>query len=251
MATIFCFTSTGNSLYTAKMLAEKIDGKVLPMNSGLNQCDDDVIGFVFPVYFWGLPRIVERFISEIKITNKDAYIFTVATCGGPVFGVLGRMKTLMKSKGIPLQYGTQIISVTNYLPEYDIKDNDTIREKINVRLLKVAGDIKDRTSNRVAPYGIINKMAYKTYPDSNCDSFFTISQACDGCTICQKVCPVGNIAIENGKPLYQHQCEFCLACLHSCPALAIDWKQKTQGKDRFRNANITLNELIGFNSQAR
>jgi len=55
--------------------------------------------------------------------------------------------------------------------------------------------------------------------------------------------------MEAGKPQFQHQCEHCLACLHNCPARAIDWKDKTQGKARYRNANVSLDELIEFNSR--
>jgi len=33
MAVVFCFTSTGNSLYTAKKIAEQIEGRVVPINS--------------------------------------------------------------------------------------------------------------------------------------------------------------------------------------------------------------------------
>ena len=248
MATIFCFTSTGNSLYTAKKLAGNIGGKVLPMNNGAIQSEDDVIGFVFPVYFWGLPRMVERFIMEIKITNKDAYVFAVATCGGPVFGVLGRLKKLLQQKGVSLRYGVRLISVTNYIPEYEVKDNEALRQKIGENILKIANAISNRESNRIQAYTILNKMIYNSFPDESSDYYFTVAPTCTGCMTCQKICPAKNIAMESGKPSFQHRCEHCLACIHSCPAHAIDWKEKTQGKDRYRNAGVSLNDLISFNN---
>ena len=38
------------------------------------------VGFVFPVYAWGPPEIVLRFIRRLKMT-KPEYLFFVGTCG--------------------------------------------------------------------------------------------------------------------------------------------------------------------------
>lgn len=249
MAAIFCFTSTGNSLYTAKAIAGKIDAKVLSMTGVPAICDDAVIGFVFPVYFWGLPRIVRHFISKMQITNKNTYVFAVITCGGPVFGVLGLLKQLLKTKNIRLRYGKRIISVTNYLPEYEAKDSDMLREKIEQQIQKIANAVTRREENRIPTISFLNKLIYSAMPDENSDRHFNVLPICKGCATCQRVCPAGNIRIEAHKPVFKHRCEHCLACLHNCPVYAIDWKDKTQGKERYRNTNISLNELISFNSR--
>ena len=249
MATIFCFTSTGNSLYTAKKLTEKTGGNVLPMRRGAVHCDDDVIGFVFPNYFWGIPRMVERFISGMQITNKAAYVFAVLTCGGPGFGELGIVKTLVSAKGFPLSYGIRLISVTNYLPEYTPTDSETIRRRVDGEIVRIAEAINNRKTNRIAAFSVINKMIHNAYPNESCDLHFTVASTCTGCMTCQKVCPASNITVCENKPAFHHTCEHCLACLHNCPVQAIDWKQKTQGKARYRNAGIPLNELIAFNNR--
>ena len=246
MATLFCFTSTGNSLYTAKALAAKIDGKVFPMHRGAVQCDDDVIGFVLPNYFWGIPRMVEHFITGMQITNKTAYVFAVLTCGGSGFGELGSVKTLLSAKGIRLSYGMRLVSVTNYLPEYAPKDSEAIRQKVDGEITSIADAVNNRKSNRISAFSFINKMIHNAYPNESCDQHFTVAPTCTGCMTCQKVCPASNISMDANKPAFQHKCEHCLACLHHCPVQAIDWKQKTHGKERFRNAGITLDELIAF-----
>ena len=249
MTTIFCFTSTGNSLSAANKLAETIGGEVLPMNNGNISCESDVIGFVFPVYFWGLPRMVARFLKDLELTNKNAYVFSVITCGGPCFGVLGDLKNLLRSKGIHLNYGKMLISPSNYLPEYVAKDSEESRKKIDENISIISDAIKNRESNRIPATTILNKIIYMTFPGENSDRFFTVSPACTGCGTCAKVCPAKNISTEAGKPEFHHKCEHCLACLHNCPAGAIDWKKRTQGKPRFRNAGVTLDELIAFNNK--
>jgi MinD superfamily P-loop ATPase len=78
--------------------------------------------------------------------------------------------------------------------------------------------------------------------------FFTVAQSCNGCAICQAICPAKNITISQGKPEFHQKCEHCLACLHSCPHQALDWKNKTQGKERYKNPFIKQKELIALSS---
>ena len=247
MATIYCFTSTGNSLYTARKLIGEIGGRVLPMNHKSATCEDEVIGFVFPVYFWGLPRMVEGFVKELEITNKNAYVFAVATCGGAVFGVLGRLKKLLEAKGIRLQYGTNLVSVSNYLPEYEAKDSESLRNKIDTSILRIAGAVNSRESNRILAFTFLNRLIYRAFPNEESDRHFTVGDTCTTCETCQKVCPAKNIVMHNGKPEFLHRCEHCLACMQNCPTQAIDWKKKTQGKERYRNTGISLEDLIALN----
>ena len=248
MATIFCFTSTGNSLNTANLIADTIGAKVLPMRGEAPACEDDVIGYVFPCFFWGMPHIVERFVASMRITNKDAYVFAVYTCGGPVFGVLGSLKKALKGKNIRLRYCARIISVTNYLPEYQAKDSEALQQRVEARTHKIARAIQNRETRQMTVSTPLNRLIYKAYPDENSDRYFSVASACNGCAICKSVCPVDNIAMEAGKPNFQHKCEHCLACLQNCPTNAIDWKDKTQGKERYRNANVSLDALVGFNT---
>jgi len=246
MATIYCFTSTGNSLYAAKIIAEKIGGKVAPMK-GSATCGDNVIGFVLPVYFWGLPRIAARFIKNINIKNKEAYIFAVATFGRAAPGVLGLVNQLLKPKGVSLQYGGNLKMLDNYIPVSQVKDSEKTRQGIDKIIEQIAEAVARREKNRIQASSMMNQVMYQSYPDESSDLFFTVSYSCTGCAVCRDICPVKNISIKKGEPVFKHRCEHCLACLHNCPEAALDWGQKTKGRERYRNAGITLDELLSFN----
>ena len=271
MTTIFCFTSTGNSLYAAKIIAEKTGGEVVPMRGDSADvtrhdehdehsgelvpmpgnppvCGDEAIGFVFPVYFWGLPRMMERFVKDLRIEDKEAYIFSVATYGGATQGVHGILDRLLKPKGVALHYGKNLKSVENYLPEFKVNDSEAMRKKNDENARQIAEAVSRGERNRIYAPTFINKLSQNSYPDENSDRFFTVSPECTGCAVCQKVCPADNITMDSGRPLFNHTCENCLACLHSCPKCAIDWKNKTKGKARYRNPGISLDELISFNA---
>lgn len=42
-----------------------------------------------------------------------------------------------------------------------------------------------------------------------------------------------NIRLENGKPVWGSDCARCTACINRCPHGAIEYGNKTQGKERY------------------
>jgi ferredoxin len=53
------------------------------------------------------------------------------------------------------------------------------------------------------------------------DRSFEVDENCNGCGVCSRVCPVGNIDIIDKRPVWRHRCETCYACFQWCPAGAI------------------------------
>jgi ferredoxin len=249
MATIYCFSSTGNSLYAARRIALAIGGELVSMagDEALATCHDDVVGLVFPCYFWGVPRLVGRFIERLEVTSQGAYVFVVLCSGGPIFGALGQAKELLAARGIRLGYGRRLASISNYLPEFMPQDSEPLRKKVDARLARIIADLKARKTNSVLPFTPINRRIYQLFPDGDCDRLFTVSDDCQGCATCEGVCPVGNIELSDTRPQFRHHCEHCLGCLHNCPSQAIDWDGKTEGKARYRNARITVKDLTELN----
>ncbi len=251
MATIFCYSSTGNSLYTAKKISEEIGADLKSMTSQITKIDDDCIGFIFPCYYWGLPLRVKEFINNLEITNKNAYVFTIITYGSTIMGIQGLVNNLLKKKGLKLSYGKKIKSVENYILTFKVNNTEFIFNNSD-RLIDLAiEDIKSQKKNFSPPRFFLHGIIQLFFPanNPNCNSKFTVSENCTGCGICEKVCAVKNIKIVDGKPSFVNKCEHCLGCIHACPTQAINWNGKTEGKQRYLNPNIKLQELMNFNSQ--
>ncbi len=70
-----------------------------------------------------------------------------------------------------------------------------------------------------------------------------VSAACIGCDICAKLCPKGNIKVENGKAVIGTNCIGCMACVEYCPKEAINVGRITVKRARYHNANITPADL--------
>ena len=98
---IYYFSGTGNSLAVARDIAEKNNGKLIPIASVMDKDrispDSDVIGIIFPVYFalfGGIPLIVERFIRKLENINSK-YIFAVCTYANGTGSAIDNLNKLL------------------------------------------------------------------------------------------------------------------------------------------------------------
>lgn len=244
MNTIFCFSGTGNSLYAANKIAETLAAEVYNMREPV-ECAGDVIGFVFPTYFWGLPKTVSRFLEKMRITNKGAYIFSVTTYGGFSYGVSGAVNKLLGKQGVKLLYSGKVKMVENYIPGFNVNDTDKLWEKSDKQIDRIIKDINDRRRNISEIYTVFNNTAQKFYPANkgNCAKNFTVD-GCKACGLCGNICPNDNIKFIDGIPKYGENCDLCLGCLNVCPADAINYNNQTQGKKHYKNRKVSVNELI-------
>jgi ferredoxin len=251
---IYCFTGTGNSLQAAKEIQEIIeDADIRPILSG--ETDSPVkykkIGFVFPVYFWGLPVQVDAFLKSLDLgNNTDTYYFAVATCGSSAGIAIPMVGRLLKKKGIDLHYAKIIYMVSNYILMYDIKDlTDEAQQRYKADIIEIAAAVQGSKNVPIRGENVFSKLIYDVSRTgfAKTDKKFTVEN-CTGCGICEDVCPAKNITIDHpGNTLeFHHRCQRCCACIHYCPAQAINYNGKTNKRRRYQNPQILLSERRAF-----
>jgi ferredoxin len=254
---IYFFSGTGNSLHLAKTIAVGLDDcEIIPICKGAGLTVPprlDRIGFVFPVYYWGLPAMVANFLRDAIFPAQDnTYVFAVATFGGLIGNALPQVKHLLHGKCITLNYGAGVRSFANAVSFYEMKEDvGKITRKADKRAQKV---IKAIAIKRQKKTGNGLKQIEKMY-QQNISQFaerakaYTVNADCVSCGICVSVCPARNIELINGKPVFGNRCEACLACIQHCPKRALNDGDKTQSRRRYTHPAIGYKTIAEYYPQ--
>jgi ferredoxin len=125
---VYFFTGTGNSLHLTQMLvARLVDCEIAAIHKGADltvPSNLDRVGFVFPVYFWGLPGMVANFLRNAEFpVQGDTYCFAIATFGAIIGNALPQVKRLLNAKGVTLNYGGGVRSFANAVVFYEMKED--------------------------------------------------------------------------------------------------------------------------------
>ena len=75
--------------------------------------------------------------------------------------------------------------------------------------------LKDRLSS-----SIVNDIYYPAVIHAK---KFYATDRCTSCGMCERICPLKNIDIKEGKPVWKDRCTHCMACICRCPAEAIEY----------------------------
>lgn len=259
---IFYFSGTGNSLYAAKNIAQHVNEKLVSISAAVNMeqelykyslTENEVIGFVYPVYAWGPPKMVLEFIEKLELNNyQNNYTFSVATCGGSIGNTMKVMNNCLKQKNIHLGSFFSIKMPNNYIIRGDVDSKEVEREKLFVTdevLKNINNTVQQRKSGvfeiekGFLPWlltGLINPIFNKNAIDDTTN--FYVNDNCTGCGICEKVCNCKSIKV-NEKPQWGECCTQCLACIHYCPTKAIQYGKNTERKGRYTNPNISIDDI--------
>lgn len=250
---IFYYTGTGNSAYVARELSRMTSDRNSPVfipdvikNDRLEIDRSKSIGFVFPIYSWGVPPIVISFLHRLPADLfDDKYIWAVCTCGDEagvamrrfnkeIYNICGRRADLLMSVIMPNNYVL--------LPGFNI-DTDIVKEskleEAALRIRKIAAFISEQSTHiydvqegsfaalRTAlVYPLFKKWGInprKWHANGNCVN----------CGKCVDICPNTNITSEDGKPVWGNNCLSCCACFHVCPFKAINYGKATQNKGQY------------------
>jgi len=248
---IFYFTATGNSKFIAERIAAATGDQITNIadcvDSGHFSFDltgDVSLGFVVPVYYYGTPMIVSEFLPKFAVTSKQGlYTYAVLNCGSTTGDAARYIRRHIRVDAV---FGLK--TVDNYVPMYKVESESVIDSQLNAAELEIdrmAGIIKDRKpgmfNSAAGPLPrLVSPLVYPLYAIGRNTKRFRVNENCTGCGLCADICPRKAIDCAEGKPVWKKpKCEACLACLHRCPASAIEYR-KSAGRGQYVNPRVTL-----------
>lgn len=250
------FSGTGNSFDIAQRLSQALGGaslyNIATMQNPAVLTEYKRVGFVFPVYGFTMPNIVNRFLVSLPYSG-NTYYFAVLTKGAFALGAARRVQEVFKKAGRDLNYITYVYMPENYILFSKVPPDKIVSNHMENSKQRVADIAKDVLSEKMKRakitltdimFGnIIKNISRKeSWQWHETAKKFTVSDTCSGCGKCAKLCPVNNIMMTDSKPTFDNRCECCLACIHSCPMQAIQ-AERTVGKKRYTNPNVNLSDM--------
>jgi formate hydrogenlyase subunit 6/NADH:ubiquinone oxidoreductase subunit I/flavodoxin len=254
---IYFFTGTGNSLKAAQSIANAVSGceliAICKDTSLEVPADYERVGFVFPNYSGGPPKMVADFLGNMKLPKQGkTYLFAVATYGGMSGNVIAQTAKIISPKGWRLNAGAAIRSYPNAVVFYPMVKGVRLFNIISKGATRrIAKKISAKQDIAIPAFNPSVGERYTSFMSElrNIDNGYNVTKSCVCCGICEKVCPAKNITIDNGKPEFHHQCECCMACIQHCPKRAINYQDKTEKRGRYTNPDIGHQTIIQYYRQ--
>lgn len=251
---VFYFTGTGNSLYAAKQLDAEFISIPHIINSEPLVFEAERIGAVCPIYGHEMPAMVKEFLR--RATFHTDYLYLVLTYGARHANAAELAGKALYDAGKQADYITTLLMVDNFLPVFDMNEQMTLDKQVEQQLAKIKADLhaKKHIRQEVTKEDRKIHQGYLNLVEGAAETVwakFRVTDACIGCGICTKVCPAGCIYLENQQAVYTStNCQACFACIHACSEMAIQLSMpEKNAKARYRNANITLSEIVTANNQ--
>ncbi|MBI5680563.1 MAG: 4Fe-4S ferredoxin [Methanobacterium sp.] len=242
----YYFSGTGNTLLVVKKMIDTFKEKGIEVN--LHKIEESnpedvnlghTIGIAFPVAVLSTYPFVWEFIRSLPHADGTE-IFMVDTLGGFSGGIVGPLREIVKKKGYTPIGAKEIQMPLNIFYIQDKETNETKVEKGMESAEKYATDIiNGKTEWGRVPIlsDAMHLLSIGSLKLTGVDLhqklflFDAKEEECRRCGICVKLCPIGNITMEEGEyPKHGLNCEYCLRCVSFCPRQAMPAKFNYKGK---------------------
>lgn len=252
------FTGTGNSLAVAILLAPQLSGATIHsvkemLDRSSFALDVEACGLIFPVYCQDAPEILIRMVRRLHLPT-EAYIFAIATHNGDVGYSHFTIDRILRKKGVGLKAGFAVLMPGNCITPNDSTNSEAeamerLRESTSV--IRYIADSVAR--KETVPYagsaslrkrlkGFRNMFRYKVL--HKVPEKFWVTDSCDRCGICARICPEHNITVDSHPPVWGRRCQMCLACIHWCPTGAVQNGKNTICRKRYKHPDISLADML-------
>ena len=225
---VLYFTGTGNSRYAASIISNICGDELVSINSIMRQrIEDPYIAkysfesdkpfvVVCPTHCWNVPKAVQDFLKDSRFIGSTKLYFFL-TCGSSTGAASLLAQQLCADIGMTFMGLSSVVMPENYIamfktPPYD-EALGIIRSSVSkiescARLINMGKAICDMNQGKLW-LSKINPIFYRLFVK---DKAFRTTEDCNECGLCEKICPVVNINIDDrGLPRWKGNCIHCMA----------------------------------------
>ncbi len=244
---VIFFSGTGNSRFAAEYLAKQLRDDLLDVGKRIKVGGSDNLYsecpwiIAAPIYAWRMANVMAEYLRSTQLTgSRDAYF--VLTCGSEIGDAGKYAAQLCEEIGLHYMGVLEVVMPENYIAMFNAPSDEEARSIVAKAkpVLEQGGKLIQQGKSFYAPHvslldrlksGPINVGFYKFYVKA--DAFFA-TDTCTGCGCCEKACPLNNIQLKEGKPVWGKDCTHCMACICGCPTQSIEYGKRSRGKPRYQ-----------------
>ncbi len=230
---IFYFSGAGSNQYIAEQIAKVVGDDLVDLSGKMDSRDYTVISntrpivFIVPVYAGQIPNVVQDYIKRAIFTGNRFVYFVCAYSEVPPFSENYFRRLCWHKRLNYMGFGAIISSKKDaalHGDEIEKKEEENDSE-CTEQIAYLADRIRRRKSlTEVSPRKRFKwKLSELRKPKNlNTDEFYA-TETCMHCGRCVISCPLNNISIVNGRPVWGKQCTYCMECVDACPVKAIKY----------------------------
>lgn len=233
---IHYFSGTGNTYHMVNVIKNqliergyKVDILNIENDSNKQVIDYELHVFCYPIYGFGTPSIMLRYISNLK-SSRGSKAAIICTSAGEEGQALHHFRCLLNKRGFEVLL-TEMVTYTHNFTQILNPQNKEIETQVfrnaEVKIMGILnkicenkGYLKKRNVILLALYWIIftlfSKLGRKLLGRT-----FIADDSCTSCKKCKKFCPAKAITMYSGKPTWNLNCESCQRCINICPNKSI------------------------------
>ena len=249
---ILYFSGTGNTRHVVRLLSEALGGEsVCPMSAALLRepgaavleipDGDSRLIWAFPTYSWGVPPVVLELMKRCVLGPRAqaATHIMLTTCGDDMGRTDRQWRKALRKRGVHTAGAYAVIMPNTYvcMKGFDVDKPDVAASKVErsaSAVEAIARSIQCDGGDILVPgkfpaiktdivYPWFRRYAMSPKP-------FSSNEGCIACGKCADSCPMQNITMQHGRPVWGDKCAMCLRCYHICPRRAVTYGKATEGK---------------------
>ncbi len=228
------FSGTGSTAYAAATLrqtAEKMGYKASLYRIGSADVfelkSDELLILCYVVHACNPPKPVINWLKKLPDNVNSAAVLSVSGGGEITPNLASRLPAIriLENKGMKVIYEDMFVMPSNWVIAMSDKLASRLIEVLPHKAEMILSNIFSGITRRTSP-GPGNRLLsvlcrLEHFGAEKVGRKMKIANNCTGCGICSKKCPVGNIELNAGKPVFSTACTLCLGCIYSCPEQAL------------------------------
>ena len=249
---IIAFSGCGNTAAVAAELARHTGDTLTMLTADMLRGDAAVpelqasgsrVVWAFPTYSWGVPPVVRRFISRVRLHGGDALKHVMlTTCGDDIGRCAAMWRRDMAARGwrCGRAFGVRMPNTYVTMRGFDVDSKELADTKLAAmpeRVARIAAEIDSDGADDVVAGSMAWIKTAVVYPwfvrMEMSPKPFRHTDACTGCGRCASRCPMANISMVDRRPHWGSECAFCLGCYHVCPSHAVAYGNATRDKGQY------------------